>query len=213
MMATTHIGALGIFLWTNIFYFSNDVFDFTVPSKCLPMYLRESDLHPNITKSGNVTETETKDGIVEDEEDQAKHQRKKRKMMDEAKGHDNSEVSEESDSNEDETTSNGDESFKQSVFDPVTLAKREPVDPTQIYSHVFGELVTLSGLPPSKWQQLSMLETVRKRNQPKRAVIASNPQAPFFLTVKTGTNPTLDTREASKSYHEAKQQQEQEALR
>ena len=47
------------------------------------------------------------------------------------------------------------------------------------------ELITLSGLPPARWQNLHNLEVIKARNKPKE-VINKPKNAPFFLPTVTG---------------------------
>uniref|UniRef100_A0A7S2KGV1 WDR36/Utp21 C-terminal domain-containing protein n=1 Tax=Bigelowiella natans TaxID=227086 RepID=A0A7S2KGV1_BIGNA len=51
--------------------------------------------------------------------------------------------------------------------------------------------LTLSGLPESRWAHLNSLEMIKERNKPSMPVKAP-PEAPFFLNVTSGINPTLN---------------------
>jgi U3 small nucleolar RNA-associated protein 21 len=50
-----------------------------------------------------------------------------------------------------------------------------------------GNLITLSGLPPSHWKNLFHLELVKERNKPEEAP-QKPPEAPFFLQWRKGEN-------------------------
>lgn len=203
MIATTHVGSLGVFLWVNRGYFSSDFIALAVPSKPSAMQLREN-ADPN-----NSAPAESAAAAAS-----ASQPARKKRRVDaaEVEGVPAAAVDASSDGS-DGGDSESDEDSSRSAFDPVAMARREPVDPDQLHSSVFGELVTLSGLPPSRWQQLSMLEHVRKRNKPSAGQVTTNTEAPFFLTVKTGVAPSLDASDAARKYQEAKQQQETAAMR
>ena len=47
------------------------------------------------------------------------------------------------------------------------------------------DLITLSGLPPARWQNLYNLETIKARNKPKE-IVNKPKNAPFFLPTITG---------------------------
>jgi U3 small nucleolar RNA-associated protein 21 len=55
-----------------------------------------------------------------------------------------------------------------------------------------SQLITLSQLPKSKWQNLLHLEQIKKRNKPKEAPKAPE-KAPFFLPTVQGAIPKFDT--------------------
>jgi hypothetical protein len=105
---------------------------------------------------------------------------------------DQSESEEEDEDEVDEETKKDRESFATVVF-----AMKNPVNPAQMTSEIWGDLITLAGLPPSRWQQLPMLEQVRLRNKPQEGLKAA-PEAPFFLGVQTGIETRLDVSETKK---------------
>uniref|UniRef100_A0A7S0D1C2 Small-subunit processome Utp21 domain-containing protein n=1 Tax=Amorphochlora amoebiformis TaxID=1561963 RepID=A0A7S0D1C2_9EUKA len=74
------------------------------------------------------------------------------------------------------------EAKKKDRFDSVTMAGVEAKAPG---------IVTLSGLPNSRWINLSKLELIKERNKPTEAP-KKPAEAPFFLATTNGLNPTLD---------------------
>lgn len=52
-------------------------------------------------------------------------------------------------------------------------------------------LVTLAGLPSTKWAHLTSLDIIKKRNKPRQPVIQPK-AAPFFLPTLSGINPTFN---------------------
>lgn len=60
------------------------------------------------------------------------------------------------------------------------------------------ELVSLSGLPPSRWKALATLDVVKERNKPTQPV-KTGIDAPFFLPTLSGVEPTLDVTSALES--------------
>ena len=97
-------------------------------------------------------------------------------------------------------TSVGD-SEKESVAEVSNLKALGPTDPDPVLPddsdvapmvavplHPDACYVTLSGLPRSKWADLSTLDDIRRRNKPKEPPKAPE-RAPFFLPSTGGLNP------------------------
>ena len=64
--------------------------------------------------------------------------------------------------------------------------KEEEKDTVQLWrKSQIDDLVTLSGLPPARWQNLHNLDVIKARNKPKEAVQKPK-NAPFFLPTITG---------------------------
>merc|ERR1712029_1142515 len=64
--------------------------------------------------------------------------------------------------------------------------KEEEKDTVQLWrKSQIDDLVTLSGLPPARWQNLHNIDVIKARNKPKEAVQKPK-NAPFFLPTVTG---------------------------
>lgn len=59
-------------------------------------------------------------------------------------------------------------------------------------------LVTLAGLPSTKWAHLTSLDIIKKRNKPKQPVVQPK-AAPFFLPTVSGLNPAFDVPDEMKA--------------
>lgn len=67
------------------------------------------------------------------------------------------------------------------IDEPPDLPYSTPVE-------IVDEMISLSGLPKSRWQTLLNLEAIKKRNKPKEAPKAPE-KAPFFLPTLAGPTP------------------------
>ena len=71
-------------------------------------------------------------------------------------------------------------------LDIVTDEEEEIEDMEESWSkEQIQDLITLSGLPPARWQNLYNLETIKARNKPKE-IVNKPKNAPFFLPTITG---------------------------
>ncbi|XP_036341537.1 WD repeat-containing protein 36-like isoform X1 [Rhagoletis pomonella] len=68
-------------------------------------------------------------------------------------------------------------------------------------SQLDGDLITLSGVAASRWQNLLDLEIIKKRNKPK-APPKTPKQAPFFLPTVAGLEVKFDTSQAAEAMEE-----------
>jgi U3 small nucleolar RNA-associated protein 21 len=213
-IATAHVGSLGVYLWVNRSYFSHQFLGLAVPERPIAMELApHAAFSANDAEMAKVTDSEAareaaaktsaaaKAAAADAAGKRARAKRRRERLAaresarnkrarpadgddaeeeDEDAEDDDSDDSDDSDDDDDE-----EEGHKEGEYDPVEFAAKNPIDPVQMTSDVWGDMVTLSGLPASKWQQLSMLDLVRQRNKPKAPVKAAA-QAPFFLGVQTG---------------------------
>jgi len=200
-LATVHAGSLGIFLWVNRSYFSHQFMGLTVPSRPVHMDLSLNNVYSNDdAEMTSVIDTEEARKRKADAKDRkAKKAKVDGKMADESE-------EEDEDEDVDEETKKEREGFATVVF-----AMKNPIDPEQMTSSVWGDLITLSGLPPSRWQQLPMLEQVRLRNKPKEGLKAPV-EAPFFLGVQSGVESRLDASALKQQVEEEKKKANETAL-
>jgi U3 small nucleolar RNA-associated protein 21 len=63
---------------------------------------------------------------------------------------------------------------------------------------IVDEMITISSLPSSRWQNLLNLESIKKRNKPKEKPKAPE-AAPFFLPTSAGLVPKFDLESAGAS--------------
>lgn len=192
-LATAHVGSLGVYLWVNRSYFSHQFLGLSVPHKPVAMELATTAAFSNDdAEMAAVTDAEARRAAAK----AAASARVKRTASGKRTGGSkrarkadgapsSSEDDEEGDESGDDEDEDGEEEEGNEEFDAVQFAAQNPVDPVQMRSDVWGEMLTLSGLPAAKWQQLSMLDLVRARNKPVQTAKAPV-QAPFFLSVVSG---------------------------
>lgn len=83
---------------------------------------------------------------------------------------------------------------QQEQFEEIVLDNDEEMSEDVVFKspdQISEELITLSTLPQSKWKNLINLDLIKKRNKPVEPVTKPK-NAPFFIPVAAGLEPTLD---------------------
>jgi len=208
-LATTHLGDLAVYLWSNLNYFSS-VFLGPVPAKpsliALPTHItdaaalrdddddeEEEEEKSEGEKSGGESDEEMAEA-GEEGETESGGKRAAAAPGEEAPPRKRAKGGSESDEEESESGAS-DDSDSDSDDEEERSAKT-------VVDRLSDGLTTFSGVPRSRVKALVNLEVIKERNKPKAPPKAPE-RAPFLLPTLGGLQPSFDTEEAAKKAKEA----------
>jgi len=191
-LATTHLGVLGTFLWTNMAYYSNLNLKNMLPLGSLaqvPDFF--SDLQQNNSKSLlNEASTSKKKLLIHNPTHQKQLTTGNTKAEEEENRYEQAkdEEMEESQEREEQEEEEVKDEVKEEMDEVEETIEEEETNKT--------DLISFSNVPRPTWLSLTNLDTIRERNKPKDPP-KKPPNAPFFLTSEATSNSSLFVEESA----------------
>ena len=171
-LLSTHSGHLGLFIWVNRSYFSS-VYSSGPPSNpgalALPVAGSTDLLQQNQQQQLSLQTQALDSKQQQDEEDSSASD------------------SDRTDSENSEDSDDSDSSDSNDATDPFGLVG---FSSDSLNDSTKSNLISLSGLPKSRWVNLTQLEQIKQRNKPIEAPKKPD-NAPFFLASVSGLQPAL----------------------